>query len=84
MKAIVNAKLKTMAPKKRGVKVKEEYESGVILIDGDKIKAVGSAKDVKIPKNAEIIDAKGRLVLPGFPAQCSQQPAIRPLPHLIQ
>ena len=66
MKAIVNAKLKTMAPKKRGVKVKEEYESGVILIDGDKIKAVGSAKDVRIPKNAEIIDAKGRLVLPGF------------------
>ena len=38
MKAIVNAKLKTMAPKKRGVKVKEEYESGVILIDGDKLK----------------------------------------------
>lgn len=66
MKAIVNAKLKTMAPKRRGVKVKEEYESGVILIDGDIIKSVGSAKDVKIPKNAEIIDAKGRLVLPGF------------------
>ena len=66
MKAIINAKLKTMAPKKRGVKVKEEYDSGVILIEGDKIKAVGSAKEVKIPKNAEIIDAKGRLVLPGF------------------
>ena len=66
MKAIINAKLTTMAKKSRSSKVKESYDKGVILIDGTKIKAVGSEKDVKIPKGAEIIDAKGRLVLPGF------------------
>ena len=67
MKAIINAKIKTMAPKKRiASKTKDEYENGVILIDGKKIKSVGSAAQIKIPKNAEIIDAKGKLVLPGF------------------
>ena len=67
MKAIVNANIKTMVgDKKRGAKVKAEYENGVILIDGKKIKAVGTASQVKVPKNAEVIDAKGKLVLPGF------------------
>ena len=67
MKAIVNANIKTMVgDKKRGAKVKAEYENGVILIDGKKIKAVGTVSQVKVPKNAEVIDAKGKLVLPGF------------------
>ena len=65
MKAIINAKIKTMVASPKS-KTKAEYDKGVILIEGEKIKAVGSEKEVKIPKNAEIIDAKGKLVLPGF------------------
>lgn len=66
MKAIINAKIKTMAPKGGKTRVKDEYEKGVILIDGKTIKEVGSEKEVKIPKGAEIINARGKLVLPGF------------------
>ena len=65
MKAIINAKIKTMVASPKS-KTKAEYDKGVILIEGEKIKAVGFEKEVKIPKNAEIIDAKGKLVLPGF------------------
>jgi imidazolonepropionase-like amidohydrolase len=39
-------------------------EGGVMLIDGPKIKAVG--KNLPIPAGAEIIDAGGKWVLPGF------------------
>lgn len=39
------------------------FENGSILIENGKIKAVG---DVEIPENAEVIDAKGAYVLPGF------------------
>ena len=41
-------------------------EDGVVLIDGEKISAVGSRKEVEIPRNAEIIDASGKVVVPGF------------------
>lgn len=58
MKAIINGNIKTMAGK--------EIKNGVILVDGTKIKAVGTASQVKVPKGAEVIDAKGRLVMPGF------------------
>lgn len=58
MKAIINGDILTMEGK--------EYKNGTILIDGKKIKRVGDSKTVKIPKGAEVIDAKGKLVLPGF------------------
>ena len=58
MKAIINGHIKTMAGK--------EYKKGTILIEGTKIKAVGNASEIKVPKNAEVIDAEGRLVMPGF------------------
>ena len=35
-----------------------------VLIEGDKIKAVGT--DVEVPEDAEIIDASGMVVTPGF------------------
>lgn len=58
MKAIINGHVITMEGK--------EYANGTILIDGKKIKKVGDSKSVKVPKGAEVIDAEGRLVLPGF------------------
>lgn len=44
----------------------EPIESGTVLIDGGKIVAVGAAADVDIPDDAEIVDASGTWVLPGF------------------
>ncbi|MEE1043772.1 MAG: hypothetical protein UH854_07380, partial [Clostridia bacterium] len=39
---------------------------GIIVIDGDTISAVGTENDVKIPSDAQLIDAKGAYVGPGF------------------
>ena len=38
--------------------------NGTILIDQGKIKAVG--KNIKIPKNAEVVDISGKVVMPGL------------------
>jgi len=56
MLAIINGKVYTVT--------NGTIEEGVILIDGGKIKAVG--KDVKIPEDAEVIDAKGKTITPGL------------------
>ncbi len=57
MKAIVNATI-----------VMRDYliPNGVILIEGDKIVKYGKAKNVAVPENAEIIDAKDNYVGPGL------------------
>ncbi len=39
-------------------------EGGTVLIEGDKIKAIG--KDVAVPAGAEVIDATGKWVTPGL------------------
>lgn len=39
---------------------------GTLLIENDTIATFGRAKDVEIPKDAEVIDAKGAYVGPGF------------------
>jgi len=39
-------------------------DEGTILIEDGKIKSVG--KSVKVPKGAEVIDAKGKVVMPGL------------------
>lgn len=45
---------------------KEPVANTVIIIEGDKIKEVGLVGKVKIPKEAQKIDASGRWILPGF------------------
>ncbi len=56
MKAIINGKILTME--------KEDFEIGSILLNYQgKIEAVGI---IDLPENCEIIDAKGKYVLPGF------------------
>lgn len=37
-----------------------------VVIAGDKITAVGSAKATKLPAGAQVIDAKGRVLIPGL------------------
>ena len=39
-------------------------EDGVVLIDKGKIRDVGP--DVRVPKSAQVIDAKGKIVMPGL------------------
>ena len=41
-------------------------ENGVLVIENGKIAAVGAASSVKLPANAQIIDAKGMTVYPGL------------------
>ncbi|MBR6765433.1 MAG: amidohydrolase family protein, partial [Clostridia bacterium] len=57
MKAIINAT----------VVLRDHYiPNGVILIEDGVIKDFGEARKLPVPKNAEIIDAKGLYVGPGF------------------
>ena len=56
MKAIINGNIVTMAGK--------TYPCGQILIEGTRIKAVGEG--LVLPPGCDVIDAQGRLVLPGF------------------
>jgi imidazolonepropionase-like amidohydrolase len=57
--AIVGGRVVTMG--KAGV-----IEDGTIVIDGNRIVAVGPAADVQIPEDAHVISATGQVVLPGF------------------
>ena len=39
---------------------------GTIVIEGDRIAAVGPSADVAVPEGAEVIDGSGKFVTPGF------------------
>jgi hypothetical protein len=41
-------------------------EAQVVLVDGDRIVAVGDGKEVKIPKGAAIVDGNGAYLMPGL------------------
>lgn len=41
-------------------------DNGVLIIENGKFAAVGSANSVKVPANAQVIDAKGMTVYPGL------------------
>ncbi len=41
-------------------------ENGVVLIEGNRIRSVGSAADISIPSDAYVLDVSGRVVMPGF------------------
>ncbi len=43
-----------------------EIENGAVLIEGGKIKAVGRAGEIAVPAGAEIVEAAGGWILPGF------------------
>jgi len=45
---------------------KEPIPDGVLLIEGDRIVAVGSPQEVRIPSEAEILDLSDQTVLPGL------------------
>lgn len=41
-------------------------ENGVIVIEGDRIAAIGAAGEVDVPQGATMVDASGKIVMPGF------------------
>lgn len=44
----------------------EVIDNGTIIIEGNKIKAVGRTGEVTVPSGAKTIDATGKTILPGF------------------
>ena len=44
----------------------DPIDGGTVLISDGKIIAVGTASEVTVPEGAEIVDASGQWVLPGF------------------
>jgi len=61
--AFVGARIVTM----RDAESREEViEDGTLLIDGDRITAVGPRADVKVPEGARVIDAVGKTIMPGI------------------
>ena len=44
----------------------EVIESGVVVIEGNRITAAGPASQVKIPQGANVIDCKGKFIMPGI------------------
>ncbi len=59
MVAFTNARIITM-------KGDEVIENGTILVEGDRIVAVGKNKDVKVSKKAKTIDCQGKTIMPGI------------------
>lgn len=57
--AITGARIITM-------KGDEVIEGGTIIVKGNRILAIGRDADVKMPKDAKIIDAKGKTIMPGI------------------
>ena len=43
-----------------------DIDDAVVLIDGDRIVAVGAASAVRVPENAQVIDARGAFLIPGL------------------
>lgn len=59
--ALVGARIVTMAGTDGGV-----IEDGVIVVDGNRIRAVGPRASVQIPAGARTVDVTGRTIIPGL------------------
>lgn len=63
LSAFVGARVITM----RDADNREEViEDGVVLVEGDQIKAVGTRADVTVPAGARVIDVSGKTLMPGL------------------
>jgi imidazolonepropionase-like amidohydrolase/Tol biopolymer transport system component len=57
--AVVGGKLITM----RG---EEVIEDGTVVVEGNRIRAIGRRSEVKVPAGAYVVDARGKTVMPGI------------------
>lgn len=63
IKALVGARVVTM---RNANSEQEVIENAVIVINSNRIAAVGAAEDVSIPAGATILDVSGKTILPGL------------------
>ncbi|MDO9369135.1 MAG: amidohydrolase family protein [Sphingopyxis sp.] len=61
MVVITGARVVTMSDKQGGI-----IENGTIVIEGDRITAVGPAGAITVPAGAVTVDATGKTIVPGF------------------
>ncbi len=61
MLALTGARVITMSDEDGGV-----IENGVIVIDGNRIAAVGGAGEIDVPAGAKTVDASGKTIIPGL------------------
>ncbi len=59
--ALTGARIVTMSGDDGGV-----IEDGVIVVDGNRIRAVGASSDLDIPAGAEMVDVAGKTIIPGL------------------
>jgi imidazolonepropionase-like amidohydrolase len=59
--ALTGARLVTMASEDGGV-----IEDGVIVIEGNRIIAVGARGDIETPAGAKLVDVSGKTIIPGL------------------
>ena len=59
--AFTGARIVTMSDKSGGI-----IGNGIVLIENDRIKAVGKAGEVAIPANAKTVDVTGKTIIPGL------------------
>ena len=59
--ALTGARIVTMAGADGGI-----VENGTVLIDGDRIVAVGPAASVQLPAGTRIVDVTGKVIMPGL------------------
>ncbi len=60
--ALVGARVATM----RAAQPDEVIEDAVVLIDGNRIAAIGPAAQVAVPADARRVDLRGKTIVPGF------------------
>lgn len=61
--ALIGGKIVTM---RAADQAQEIIENGVILVEGNRIAAVGDRNSVEIPIGASIVDVSGKVILPGL------------------
>ncbi|MGO1719291.1 MAG: amidohydrolase family protein, partial [Luteimonas sp.] len=61
--AFTNARIVTMRDAEDS---QEVIENGTIVLDGNTIAAVGAAGEVQVPAGANVIDAAGKTIVPGY------------------
>ncbi|MHA6332067.1 amidohydrolase family protein [Qipengyuania sp. CAU 1752] len=59
--ALTGAKILTMKGEEAGA-----IDNGVIVIEGNRITAVGAVGEVAVPSGAKVIDARGKTIMPGL------------------
>lgn len=62
--AFSGARVVTMRDAMAGTE--EVIENGVVVVEGNRIAAVGAASEVEVPAGAHVVDVSGKTIVPGF------------------